>query len=356
MDVRYNFINKHYLNDEVDAVFRAPASREPVFAFAHDFGPSTSGSVLNTIGAAQVPIMRYLTTAGIQSLLPWWTKCYGDIFQTIAFHYNDFATSQVLGAQFESQLKADVDAYYSANAAMVYSNSTPSPPPVWSNGTDSMIDTDQYGNQYIFDPDNAYGFLNPLNWSGIAVPDVQEAEAYYSIVALSARQVMGAYVLAIPPAGEDQSEPLMFQKEISSDGNVNTIDVVYPAMPFFLYANPNMLRYTLNPLYYNQENNFYPNGYSMHDLGSNFPVSNLEVQTSIISSSKAISVLKHNLVGASIENLWRFHVMKWKLGSFAPGYFLSVTLCFPNHFEVRLGNITDFMSLTLECHRTCRRE
>lgn len=218
MDVRYNFINKHYLNDEVDAVFRAPGSREPVFAFAHDFGSSTSGSVLNTIGAAQEPIIRYLTTAGIQSLLPWWTKCYGDIFQTIAFHYNDFATSQALGAQFESQLKADVDAYYSANAAMVYSNSTPTPPPPWSNGTDGSIDVDQYGNQYIFDPDNAYGFLNPLNWTGIAVPDVQEAEAYYSIVALSARQVMGAYVFAIPPPGQDQAEPLMFQKEISSDG------------------------------------------------------------------------------------------------------------------------------------------
>lgn len=42
-------------------------------------------------------------------------------------------------------------------------------------------------------------------------------------------------------------------------------------MPFFLYANPELLRYNLNPLYYNQETNFYPNGYSMHDLGSNFP-------------------------------------------------------------------------------------
>lgn len=42
-------------------------------------------------------------------------------------------------------------------------------------------------------------------------------------------------------------------------------------MPFFLYANPELLKYNLNPLYYNQESGFYPNGYSMHDLGSNFP-------------------------------------------------------------------------------------
>lgn len=42
-------------------------------------------------------------------------------------------------------------------------------------------------------------------------------------------------------------------------------------MPFFLYANPQLLKYNLNPLYYNQEGGFYPNGYSMHDLGSHYP-------------------------------------------------------------------------------------
>jgi hypothetical protein len=42
-------------------------------------------------------------------------------------------------------------------------------------------------------------------------------------------------------------------------------------MPFFLYANPNLLKYNLEPLLQNQESGFYPNQYSMHDLGSNFP-------------------------------------------------------------------------------------
>jgi hypothetical protein len=42
-------------------------------------------------------------------------------------------------------------------------------------------------------------------------------------------------------------------------------------MPFFLYANPALLRYNLEPLFQNQENHFYPNAYSMHDLGTNFP-------------------------------------------------------------------------------------
>ena len=42
-------------------------------------------------------------------------------------------------------------------------------------------------------------------------------------------------------------------------------------MPFFLYSNVELLRYNLEPLYENQESGFYPNFYSMHDLGTHFP-------------------------------------------------------------------------------------
>ena len=268
---------QHYLADNVDSNFRGSGSQEPVFAFAHDFGEVSAASVLYTIGSVQQPVVRYLTSTGLEGLQPWWTQCYGDIFQMIAYHYNDYTATQALASDFEAQLKADIDAYYSANMAMVYSNSTPTPPIMYSNGSQGYADgTDQFGNQYIFDPNTAYGFLNPTNFSGIAIPDVSEAEAYYSIVSLSARQVMGAYVLAVPPAGGcnntlNTSEPLMFQKEISSDGNVNTVDVMFPAMPFFLYANPELLKFNLEPLLQNQEGNFYPNGYSMHDLGTNYP-------------------------------------------------------------------------------------
>ncbi|KAI4954403.1 hypothetical protein J4E91_002116 [Alternaria rosae] len=40
----------------------------------------------------------------------------------------------------------------------------------------------------------------------------------------------------------------IFQKEISSDGKVNTADVIYPALPFWLYANPELLRLLLKPV------------------------------------------------------------------------------------------------------------
>ena len=271
------YVLRSNLTDAIDTESRGSASREPVFAYSHNFGNVSSAAVTYTIGSVQQPAIKYLTSSGIARLDPWWAKCYEDVFKMITFHYNDLATTQQLAATFESQLKQDVNHYYSENAAMVYSNGAPSPPPAYSNSSGQYTKgTDQFGNQYIFDPNTAYGFLDPKNFSGIAIPDVSEAESYYSIVALSTRQIMGAYVLAVPPAtagntSTNADEPLMFQKEISSNGNTNTVDVILPASPFFLYANPELLRYVLEPLFQNQEGGFYPNLYSMHDLGTHFP-------------------------------------------------------------------------------------
>jgi hypothetical protein len=224
LNLRYKYLSQLSLNNLVDSDYRGSGQSEPVFAFSHDLGSvgsSASAAVTYTLGAVQQPIMRYLTADGVVPLQPWWTKCYGDIFQLIDYHYNDLTETQVLAAQWEAQLKADIDTFY-ANDPPVYSNSTPSPPYQYPNGT-GVVD----GEKYIFDSDNAYGFLDANNFSGIAVPGIEEDEAYYSIVALSARQVMGAYVLTVPPSGTSNSdEPLMFQKEISSDGNVNTVDVM----------------------------------------------------------------------------------------------------------------------------------
>ena len=44
------------------------------------------------------------------------------------------------------------------------------------------------------------------------------------------------------------SDPLAFVKEISSDGNVNTIDVIYPMAPMFYVLAPDYLRLLLEPV------------------------------------------------------------------------------------------------------------
>lgn len=48
---------------------------------------------------------------------------------------------------------------------------------------------------------------------------------------------------------------------------MNTVDVIFPAWPIFLYTNPSYGRYLLEPLFEYQATGQYPNKYSMHDLG-----------------------------------------------------------------------------------------
>jgi hypothetical protein len=56
--------------------------------------------------------------------------------------------------------------------------------------------------------------------------------------------------------------------EISSDGNTNTVDVIFPASPIFLYLNPKLGEYLLEPLYRYQTTGLYPNKWSIHDAGN----------------------------------------------------------------------------------------
>ncbi|KAI9049964.1 hypothetical protein LZ554_006111 [Drepanopeziza brunnea f. sp. 'monogermtubi'] len=89
---------------------------------------------------------------------------------------------------------------------------------------------------------------------------------YLTITSLSARQAFGSVQLC-----GTKSKPYLFLKEISSDGNIQTVDVIFPAMPIFLYSNPLLVKYMLDPLFENQEAGRFPQKYSLHDLGANYP-------------------------------------------------------------------------------------
>ncbi|KAF5868871.1 putative glutaminase protein [Botrytis fragariae] len=89
---------------------------------------------------------------------------------------------------------------------------------------------------------------------------------YLTITSLSARQAFGTTQLV-----GSSLNPYLFIKEISSDGNVQTVDVLFPMHPILLYTNPLLLKLALKPLFENQETGRYPNTYSMHDLGSAYP-------------------------------------------------------------------------------------
>lgn len=92
------------------------------------------------------------------------------------------------------------------------------------------------------------------------------SEDYADIVSLAARQVMGATSFSGTP-----DDPILFIKEISSNGNFQTIDIMFPASPFFLYTNPRWLAYMLEPTIEHTLSGQYPNKYAMHDLGAHFP-------------------------------------------------------------------------------------
>lgn len=93
------------------------------------------------------------------------------------------------------------------------------------------------------------------------------SQDYATITTLTVRQTFGSLQFAGTPA-----KPYVFLKEISSNSDIQTVDVIFPAIPILLYLNPNLLKYLLDPLFENQETKGrYPNQYAEHDLGT-FPV------------------------------------------------------------------------------------
>ncbi|KAL1902968.1 hypothetical protein Sste5346_000880 [Sporothrix stenoceras] len=85
---------------------------------------------------------------------------------------------------------------------------------------------------------------------------------YASLTTLAVRQVFGSLQVA-----HGSRQNYLFLKEISSDGDIQTVDVIFPAHPIFLYLNPELLKLLLDPLFENQESGHYPNPWSIHDLG-----------------------------------------------------------------------------------------
>ncbi|KAK5999898.1 hypothetical protein QM012_004986 [Aureobasidium pullulans] len=211
--LRNRFSRTGTLQNENDNRFRSIMRDEPVFAFSKSFNlaPNTtshkkasSDSVLFTIAHIQDPVTQYASARGLTFMRPLWKTWFPSDDNLTSFHYLDFKNAQKLAQNYSDQLA--IDAYQS--------------------GSDSYVD----------------------------------------IVALSARQTMGATSFS-----GTQDNPLLFLKEISSNGNSQTVDVIFPAFPFFLYTQPRWLAYLLEPLLEHMLSGQYPNDYSMHDLGTHFP-------------------------------------------------------------------------------------
>lgn len=63
----------------------------------------------------------------------------------------------------------------------------------------------------------------------------------------------------------------VFLKEISSNGDVNTVDVVYPTSTILGVMSPDWIKYLLEPIAVFSESPAWTADYVVHDLGSKLP-------------------------------------------------------------------------------------
>ncbi|KAJ5115332.1 hypothetical protein NUU61_001091 [Penicillium alfredii] len=94
---------------------------------------------------------------------------------------------------------------------------------------------------------------------------------YSDILALSVRQVYGGIEVTIPNESKDTSKTSAFIKEISSDGNINTVDVIYATFPIFYILSPDYLKLLLRPVFEYMRLDDYTKTYAVHELGANYP-------------------------------------------------------------------------------------
>ncbi|KAL2142068.1 hypothetical protein VTI28DRAFT_1581 [Corynascus sepedonium] len=211
--LRKHFAEKGYLRNEVDTKFRRVMDEEPVFAFSRSF--KSAGNQRASCHRKEESVT--FTFALVQDPVVQFARAKGlthmkPLWQSYIPHADDL-------------IEYHYDDFHTAAALA-------------RNYSDSLA-------------------LDAYN-SG--------SQDYQDIAALSARQVLGATQFSGTP-----ENPILFLKEISSNGNFQTVDVIFPAFPFFLYTNPKWLAYLLEPLLEHQLSGQYPNDYSMHDLGAHFP-------------------------------------------------------------------------------------
>jgi len=129
-------------------------------------------SVLFTISYIQDPILQFASPSGLKEYTPLWKSYFTTALEMTYFHYQDYS--------------------YAVNV---------------SSKLDKKIEDDAYR--------------------------VSKNNNYTAIVALSARQALGGIVFAESSPNQIRdgkgSKPLVFLKEISSDGNMQTVDVIFPA-------------------------------------------------------------------------------------------------------------------------------
>ncbi|ESZ92841.1 hypothetical protein SBOR_6772 [Sclerotinia borealis F-4128] len=104
---------------------------------------------------------------------------------------------------------------------------------------------------------------------------MRESQTIDSELSAAAIQVAGTNYSDITAlslnATLDTNDVLAFVKEISSDGNVNTVNVIMPLFPVLYVTNPEPLRLLLEPILQYLTSGRWTLPYVIHDIGSAYP-------------------------------------------------------------------------------------
>ncbi|EIW84808.1 DUF1793-domain-containing protein [Coniophora puteana RWD-64-598 SS2] len=118
-----------------------------------------------------------------------------------------------------------------------------------------------------------------------AAKNLQDRNAYYWTMYSSVSDLIDDFVKSYSTALSDAN---VFDNKVKSDAttvsdqyydivalsvrqNINTVDVIMPAWPVFLYTSPTLCKYLLLGLFEYQQSGLYPNRWAAHDLGASYP-------------------------------------------------------------------------------------
>ncbi|KAJ3489251.1 hypothetical protein NLI96_g2242 [Meripilus lineatus] len=212
--LRTQFVNNGVLQYTQDTSFRGVSDKWPVFSLAHDLGlvNSASDPVVFAVGHVRDPAVEYLGANGQTQhrSLYFWTK-YNSVSDALVDFLKDYPNALQRAKAFDDRLTTDA----------------------------SKISLD-----------------------------------YIDVASQVARQAFAATEITVSRNADNSlntSDVYMFVKEISSSGNVNTVDNIFAALPLYLYANPALGKAALAPLLEYQASGQYPNLWAVHDLGRPYP-------------------------------------------------------------------------------------